>query len=67
MSRRKVNTVHPNDPVIVSADSDPPGHVILRIGQQEPGQTRYAVCTRTQALRIAFNLMLAVEETRDDP
>ena len=60
METRSVITAYSSDPVIVEPSED--GEIILRIGRAQPGETRYAVLSNSQALQIAANLIEAVGE-----
>ena len=62
MSSRTVDTVRPRDPVIIESEPWEPSQLRLRIGPSEVGRTRLATLTRSQALKIAINLLRAVDE-----
>ena len=58
MPRLLQNTIHPYDPVIVEYErGDSP--IVLRIGRESPGETRYAELTEAEATVIACNLLRA--------
>jgi hypothetical protein len=52
------------DPVLVKSEN---GRVELRIGQPNPGETRYASLTRKEARRLAYALLSAAEDATETP
>ena len=66
MTKRRVNTEYARDPIFVEHEKDY-NHIILRIGEERPGETRYANLTPDQATEIASNLLRTAISKRERP
>ena len=60
MKTRRVNTREDGDPVIVEPSEE--DEILLRIGARQRGEARIAILSNSQALRVASNLIRAVDE-----
>lgn len=54
---------HASDPVFVShwLVTETPRKIELRIGEEKPGETRYAVLTPREAQKVAIALLMLAE------